>query len=96
MGNIPSSPGLANHCLVSAVGGNASLVAFPDNLLYQTSFVKPFNLNFPVTPAAVTFPKTSEQVAAVVKCSADSGYKVQGKSGGHSYGNYGMEWVEMG
>ena len=91
MGNTPSSP--ANHCLVTAVGGNSSLVAFPDKPFYQTSFVRPLNLNFPVTPAAVTFPKTSEQVADVVKCAAADGYKVQGKSGGHSYGNYGMECI---
>jgi FAD/FMN-containing dehydrogenase len=51
--------------------------------------VHPYNLNFPVTPAAIAFPKTSDQIAAIVKCAAENGYKVQARSGGHSYGNYG-------
>lgn len=75
-------------CLRDAVAGGGS-VAFPDALLYQAVDVKPYNLNFPVTPAAVTFPTTSDQVAAIVKCAADNGYPVQARSGGHSYGNYG-------
>lgn len=33
---------------------------------------------------------SSQQVAAVVKCAADNRYPVQAKSGGHSYGNYGV------
>ena len=88
MGNTPSSPGA--HCLLHALGGNSRLVFFPDYPFYEQIIVKPFNLNFPVTPAAVAFPETSEQVAAIVRCAADGGYKVQAKSGGHSYGNFGI------
>jgi hypothetical protein len=77
------------ECLLSAVGGNKNLVAFQGQLFYQALDVRPYNLNLPVTPAAVTFPETAEQVAAIVKCAADGGYKVQARSGGHSYGNYG-------
>lgn len=84
----PSGHGL-HECLLAAVGGDPGLVAFQGQLLYQTTAVKPYNLNCPVSPAAVTFPKSSEQVASVVKCSAERGYKVQPKSGGHSYANYG-------
>lgn len=64
-------------------------VAFAGDMFYQSSAVNPYNLNIPITPAAVTFPTSSQQVAAVVKCAADNGYYVQAKSGGHSYGNYG-------
>lgn len=76
-------------CLVAAVGGNSSLVAFPSQANYS-SIVEPFNLNFPVTPAAVAFPCTAIQVAALVDCAVVSNYKVQAKSGGHNAGNYGM------
>jgi FAD/FMN-containing dehydrogenase len=64
-------------------------VAFKGDLFYQFTAVKPYNLDIPITPAAVTFPKTKEQVSAIVKCAAAGGYKVQARSGGHSYGNYG-------
>ncbi|KAL2004892.1 hypothetical protein VTN00DRAFT_3165 [Thermoascus crustaceus] len=35
-----------------------------------------------------------EQVAAIFKCAAEANYKVQAKSGGHSYGNYGYRGVD--
>ncbi|CAI7588349.1 unnamed protein product [Penicillium manginii] len=65
-------------------------VAFAGDPFYQVADVKRYNLNIPVTPAAVTFPTSSHQVAAIVKCAADNGYHVQAKSGGHSYANYGL------
>ncbi|KAA8650822.1 hypothetical protein EYZ11_006203 [Aspergillus tanneri] len=78
------------NCLTAAVDHDATLVALDGDLLYELHAVKPYNLNFPVTPAAVTFPKTSQQVAGVVRCASTHGYKVQAKSGGHSYANYGL------
>lgn len=80
-----------DQCLWSAIGGNSSLIAFQNNSLFEAVFVKPYNLNVPITPAAVTFPETTGQVAEIVKCAADGGYKVQARSGGHSYGNHGMD-----
>lgn len=91
MGNAPSSP--AQTCLLSALGGNSNLVAFPDKPLYQATAVEAYNLNFLVVPAAVTFPETTEQVADIVRCAAGHGLKVQPKSGGHSYGNYGKHSI---
>ena len=76
-------------CLTSAVPH----VAFPEEPLYQLRDVQIWNLNIPVIPAAVTYPETSEQIAAIVKCAVECGVKVQAKSGGHSYGNYGA-WRE--
>lgn len=88
MGNT-TSVAAGRNCLLNAVGGNQALVAFQDQLLYQTTAVEAYNLNIPVTPAAVTFPESSEQIAAVVKCASEYDYKVQARSGGHSFGNYG-------
>ena len=88
MGNAPSSP--AQTCFLSALGGQSNLVALPDQPLYQATAVKAYNLNLPVVPAAVTFPETTEQVADIVQCAAEHGLKVQAKSGGHSYANYGI------
>jgi FAD/FMN-containing dehydrogenase len=86
MGNQQSSA--LSNCLTSVVGqGN---VAFPSKPFFQLSDVKPYNLDIPVSPLAVTYPTSNEQVAGVVKCAADNNAKVQAKSGGHSYGNFGM------
>lgn len=79
----------AHNCLLSAVNGNTALISFQNDFLYGVTAVHEYSLNFPVTPAAVTFPKTSEQVAAIVRCAAEYEYKVQARGGGHSFGNYG-------
>ncbi|KAK2757092.1 hypothetical protein FQN54_005061 [Arachnomyces sp. PD_36] len=88
MGNTTSTVG--RECLLSAVGGNGAFVSFQDEPLYDITAVHEFNLNFPVEPAAVTYPETTEQVSAIVKCAAQFDFKVQARSGGHSFGNYGL------
>ena len=88
MGNTSSTA--VQKCLTDAVGGDTTLLAYNQTPLYQLNYVKPYNLDIPIEPAAVTLPKTSEQVAAIVKCAADNGLKVQPRCGGHSYANYGM------
>lgn len=87
MGNTSSSP--VQKCLESAVGGNKDLLALKNTPLFQLSHVKPYNLGISVTPAAVTYPETTEHVSAIVKCAVDNKLKVQPRSGGHSYANYG-------
>ena len=91
MGNT-TSIAAGRDCLVSAVG--PAHVTFQDALLYQTTAVDPYNLNIPVTPAAVTYPQSAEEIAAVVKCASDYDYKVQARSGGHSFGNYGTAFSD--
>jgi FAD/FMN-containing dehydrogenase len=86
----PSNITAAAACFTAALHGNQSAVILPSSPNYQSS-VDPLNLNIPVHPAAITYPSTTEEVAGVVKCAAESGYKVQAKGGGHSYGNFGME-----
>lgn len=88
MGNAQSIPG--HDCLLAAVGHKPSLVAFQGDTFFHLRMPHVYNLDRPVTPIAVTFPENSEQVANIVQCAADTGYKVQARSGGHSYGNYGM------
>ncbi|CAK49173.1 CAZyme family AA7 [Aspergillus niger] len=87
MGNTTSIAG--RDCLISALGGNSALAVFPNELLW-TADVHEYNLNLPVTPAAITYPETAAQIAGVVKCASDYDYKVQARSGGHSFGNYGL------
>ncbi|OMP89069.1 Reticuline oxidase [Diplodia seriata] len=91
MGQKASSAAAATpdlqSCLTTAVGGDAN-VAFPSDLLYQITDVKPYNLDISVTPTAVTYPDSAEQVAGIVACAAQYDHKVQARSGGHSYGNY--------
>ena len=78
-------------CLLAALGGDPNLLALPTAADYASTFVKPYNLDIASVPAAVTFPHSAKQVAAIVQCAVNSGLKVQPKSGGHSYGNYGMK-----
>ncbi|KAH8161793.1 hypothetical protein CIB48_g6455 [Xylaria polymorpha] len=88
MGQYPSSPLAA--CLNTVCNGRSDCVAYPDNPLYQVSWVNRYNLDLPVTPIAVTRPETAEDVSGFVKCAATNNVKVQAKSGGHSYANYGL------
>lgn len=77
-------------CLINAVGGDFTLVATPANPFYQYTDVKPYNQNYPLTPAAITYPRSAEQIAAIVECAVSDNRKVQARSGGHSYANYCM------
>ncbi|KAJ8127474.1 hypothetical protein O1611_g6162 [Lasiodiplodia mahajangana] len=88
MGQHPSSP-LAN-CLNAVCNGRSDCVAYPNSPLYQISWVNRYNLDLPVTPIAVTRPQTAQDVAGFVKCAASNNVKVQPRSGGHSYANYGL------
>jgi FAD/FMN-containing dehydrogenase len=86
MGQKPSSP--LGQCLTDAIG--SAKVALPDKPLYQLIDVRPYNLDIAVSPLAVTYPGSNEDVAAVIKCATTNSAKVQARSGGHSYGNYGL------
>ncbi|KAK4460156.1 hypothetical protein QBC42DRAFT_230102 [Cladorrhinum samala] len=87
MGQNPSA---LQACIEAVGNGRPGFAAFPQTPLYQTQWVKRYNLDVRVTPAVVVRPTTAEDVAGVVKCAATNGFKVQARSGGHSYGNYGL------
>ena len=87
MGNSNSSP--LQHCLNGVFANTPARVSYPSNPFYQLDYVKPYNLDIPINPIAVTRPGDSQQIADVVQCAVAAGAKVQARSGGHSYGNYG-------
>ncbi|KAH9906409.1 Glucooligosaccharide oxidase [Xylariomycetidae sp. FL2044] len=88
MGQSPSSP--MADCLNAVCNGRSDCVAYPDNPLYQISWVNRYNLDIEVEPVAVTRPETVDDVSGFVKCAVANSIKVQPKSGGHSYANYGL------
>lgn len=86
MGNTHSIAG--QGCFLTAVGNNPDSIAFKGDLLFG-SRSPVYNLNFPVTPVVLAYPQTTEQVSEIVRCAVSHGYRVQARSGGHSYANYG-------
>ncbi|KAK1763470.1 FAD-binding domain-containing protein [Phialemonium atrogriseum] len=90
MGNSGSS---LQTCLNAVCNGRSGCVGYPSDPLYQISWVKPYNLDIPVTPVAVIRPNTAKDVAGIVKCAAANDVKVQAKSGGHSYGYLTMDVI---
>lgn len=72
----------------TALNHDSALYAFAGSPLYQEEHVKRYNLDVKTTPAAVVYPKTATQVAAVVKVAVENSLKVQPNSGGHSYANF--------
>ncbi|PKS10146.1 hypothetical protein jhhlp_001896 [Lomentospora prolificans] len=88
MGNSPSTP--LQTCLNTICAGRADCVAYPSTPFYQLAWVRPFNLDIDVEPLAVIRPKNTNEVAEAVKCAEKVAAKVQARSGGHSYANYGI------
>ncbi|EPE05477.1 fad binding domain-containing protein [Ophiostoma piceae UAMH 11346] len=90
MGAAASTPTALQTCLNNACSGCTGCVGYPSDLLYQTKWVKPYNLAIDITPVAVVKPKTAADVSAFVQCAAANDVSVQAKSGGHSYANFGL------
>lgn len=84
MGHGHSTP--VQTCLNAVCGSRSNCVSYPTNILYQISWVKPFNLDDPVTPAAVIRPNNAQDISSIIQCATKNNYHVQAKSGGHSYG----------
>ncbi|KAF8148876.1 putative glucooligosaccharide oxidase [Crassisporium funariophilum] len=82
-----SQPGsILQTCLNSAFS-DASLRTYPQAIDY-TLKVNAYNLDYPVNPAAIVRPTSTQQVSAAVQCAVKAGVKVQARSGGHSFANY--------
>lgn len=62
---------------------------FPNSQNYGQDSA-PFNQAFSWKPAAIVYPRSTNDVAQAVKCAASSGYKVSARAGGHSYAAFGL------
>ncbi|KAF5376217.1 hypothetical protein D9615_008501 [Tricholomella constricta] len=60
------------------------VASFPGDVTY-TSASSPFNLRFSVQPAAITYPKTVNDISEILKVGAAENVSVVARSGGHSY-----------
>lgn len=88
MGSSHSTPAPLVKGIKAALDNDDELYAFPGDELYELEDAKPYNLDIILRPAAVTYPKTTAQVAAIIKCAVGNNRKVQARAGGHSYANY--------
>ncbi|KAM0227182.1 hypothetical protein ACHAP5_012232 [Fusarium lateritium] len=52
--------------------------------------IRPWNVRLTYTPAAVAIPDTIMQIQVAVGCGVDNNVRVTAKSGGHSFGSYGL------
>ncbi|KAK1962978.1 FAD binding domain-containing protein [Colletotrichum sublineola] len=79
-------------CLNRVCGGKRQCVRYSsigkDREFFE--WVTLFNRARPVVPTAVVRPQNTEDVSGFVKCAANHDIKVQARSGGHSYANYGL------
>lgn len=77
--------------LITALGGDATLVAFPWQRKYRFLVNKRCNLALsPPTPIAITFPKHIHQIQGIVRTASEHRLAIQPRSGGHSYGNHSL------
>lgn len=83
MGNSGSA---LTQCIQAVENGRLGFAGYPNTPLYQTLWVKPYNLDIKVIPAAVVRPETADDISGIIKCAVTNSVPVQAKSGGHSYG----------
>ncbi|KAK7227881.1 hypothetical protein V2G26_000051 [Clonostachys chloroleuca] len=74
-------------CLLDAVGGNLAEIKFSSDDGFRSDHVRPYNLNFPWAPFAITYPTEASNVAKIVTCTSKHDRRVQARSGGHDYTN---------
>uniref|UniRef100_A0A8H7TQG9 FAD-binding PCMH-type domain-containing protein n=1 Tax=Bionectria ochroleuca TaxID=29856 RepID=A0A8H7TQG9_BIOOC len=74
-------------CLLNAVGGNLAEAKFSSEDGFKSDHVRPYNLNFPWVPFAITYPTEASKVAEIVTCASKHDRRGQTRSGGHDYTN---------
>ncbi|KAK3331584.1 hypothetical protein B0T19DRAFT_490219 [Cercophora scortea] len=91
MGNQVGRLTPLEKCIAIIADGREGFAGFPGRTpLYQDQWVHRYNLDYEVEPIAVIRPQTAQDISGIVLCASMSDVKVQAKSGGHSYGNYGL------
>lgn len=60
-----------------------------------TNLSEPYNLRIQNHPAVIIFPSTTKHISDAILCAATSGFKVQARSGGHSYASYSTATGEL-
>ena len=83
------------QCIISALNNNDHLYAFPSDLLYHVTDDRPYNLDYPSTPAAIVYPQNMQQVSSAVSCVAQHGIVTQDLTGGHNLENFGMHSLSI-
>ncbi|PTB66167.1 Glucooligosaccharide oxidase [Trichoderma citrinoviride] len=84
MGNSNSTLPIES-CIQSVCNGRLECYHVPTSNL-DTAWTKLYNLDLPRYPDIIVRPNNATEVSGAVKCAHDNGYKVQARSGGHSYG----------
>ncbi|KAK0631156.1 hypothetical protein B0T17DRAFT_487878 [Bombardia bombarda] len=79
-----------SRCIDAVGAGRSGFAAYPHTPLYEMRWVKPYNLDARVEPAAVVRPETSKDIAGIIACASTNKVKIQARSGGHSFANYGL------
>ncbi|KAF2168438.1 Glucooligosaccharide oxidase [Zasmidium cellare ATCC 36951] len=87
---IDQARGPFQQCIAQALSGDSGRFAFPTDLLFDLTDLHLYNLDHPLTPAAITYPNNVQEVSSIVVCASQYGVAVQGRSGGHSYDNNGL------
>ncbi|KAL7791547.1 hypothetical protein V8C37DRAFT_416710 [Trichoderma ceciliae] len=87
MGSSNSTLSPIETCIVAVCNGRSECYHMPQSNLDQ-SWNKLYNLALSQYPQIVIRPNTAAEVSQAVKCANENDYKVQARSGGHSYGNF--------
>lgn len=80
-----TAPSSALYASLVAICGESD-VAVPGHALYS-DWARPYNCDesVAVAPVAITRPANVLEVAEIVRYAKENSYKIQAKSGGHSY-----------
>ncbi|KAF9042491.1 glucooligosaccharide oxidase [Panaeolus papilionaceus] len=75
---------IARGDLISSLQSRDFQVVSPTDIAYANASA-PFNLRFSWKPAAVTYPRSAQDISDILKISTEHGLSVSARSGGHSY-----------
>ncbi|KAM0256104.1 hypothetical protein ACHAQJ_005191 [Trichoderma viride] len=87
MGSSNSTLSPIETCISAVCNGRLECYHMPKSNLDQ-SWNKLYNLALHQYPQIIIRPNDASEVSQAVKCASENGYKVQARSGGHSYGNF--------